>query len=166
MENVYEELAQRNKWEYNLQDGRPYFLKDGKYAVPDENTTIEDKELLANILSEGSDEMAKLILDCWDNNIGISGPCSGIEEFHNEHPFALHFTFIAPKKLIKPLYDSIRTVFPDFDYMYREQNNEVRYDINYMLEGKILTKEQSNEIFSVIREQLEAQLNNNKTKQL
>lgn len=59
MEEIYSQLANRNGWSYSLIDGRPYFIKDGKYTVPDETTTEEDKEILANILSEGSKEMAR-----------------------------------------------------------------------------------------------------------
>ena len=42
MEEIYKQLAQRNGWDYSLSDGRPYFMKNGKYATPDETTTEED----------------------------------------------------------------------------------------------------------------------------
>ena len=62
MEEVYKKLAERNGWRFAMQDDRPYFMKDGNYATPDETTSEEDKELLATIISEGSDEMKQLIL--------------------------------------------------------------------------------------------------------
>ncbi len=164
MEEVYIQLAERNGWSYSSIDGKPYFMKDGKYAIPDETTTEEDKKLLASIISEGSSEMAQLIELCWDNGIIISGPCSGIREFHDDPPFALHFSFKASKDIIDPLYSKLQDEFPTFDHMYRETNDLVRYDIDYFLEGKELTTEESDEIFSVIKDQLQLQLNNSKNK--
>ena len=158
MEETFKKLAERNGWNYSLTDGRPYFTKNGTYAIPDENTSDEDKELLANIISEGSSEMAQLIRLCWDNGIIISGPCSGIKEFHNKQPFSLHFSFKAPKELIDSLYESMKEVFPSFEHMYRENCGLIRYDIDYFLGGKELSMEESNEIFAIIRAQLQAQL--------
>ena len=54
MEEEYKALAERNNWNYVVEDGRPYFMKkDGGYAIPDENTTEEDKEMLAEAIAEG-----------------------------------------------------------------------------------------------------------------
>ena len=164
MEELYIELARRNGWSYSVSDGRPYFMKDGKYAIPDETTTEEDKELLANIISEGSLEMAQLILLCWNNGIVISGPCSGIREFHNKPPFSLHFSFKASKDLIDPLFANMQETFPSFNHMYREDNGLIRYDIDYPLMGKELTVNESDEIFSIIRGQLQMKLDNIKSK--
>ena len=162
MEEIYLQLAKRNGWSYSVVDGRPYFMKNGEYAIPDETTTEEDKELLSSIISEGSSEMAQLILLCWNNEITISGPCSGIREFHNKQPFSLHFSFKASKDLIDPLFENMRELFPRFNHMYREDNGFVRYDIDYPLEGKELTVSESNEIFSIIKEQLQIELDNSK----
>ena len=158
MEEIYKQLAQRNGWDYSLSDGRPYFMKNGKYATPDETTTEEDKELLANIISEGSIEMAQLIILCWNNGIIISGPCSGIREYHDKQPFSLHFSFKAEKDFIDPLYASLRNTFPTFNHLYREDHDLIRYDIDYPLEGKELTTAESDQIFSVIKAQVQIEL--------
>ena len=159
MEEVYEQLAKRNGWSYSFEGNRPYFMKkEGGYAVPDETTSEEDKQLLAAIISEGSSEMAQLILLCWDNGIIISGPCSGIREYHDEPPFSLHFAFIASKDFIDPLYNSLKDTFPTFDHMYRDKHNLIRYDISYVLKDKELSKEDSDKIFSIMREQVQSQL--------
>ena len=160
MNEVYKELADRNGWSYSDSDGRPYFMKDGNYAIPDETTSDEDKEILANIISEGSSEMAQLILLCWDNGIIISGPCSGIREFHKDPPHSLHFSFKASKDLIDPIYADIQETFPTFDHLYRQDNGLIRYDIDYPLKGKELTVTESNEIFSVIKGQVQVELDN------
>ena len=164
MEELYLQLANRNGWSYSVSDGRPYFMKNGKYAIPDETTTEEDKELLANVISEGSSEMAQLILLCWNNGIIISGPCSGIRECHDKPPFSLHFSFKASKDLIDPLFANVRETFPTFKHMYREDKGLIRYDIDYFLEGKELTVTDSDEIFSAIKNQLQLTLDNSKTK--
>ena len=164
MEELYLQLAKRNGWNYSLSNNRPYFMKNGNYAVPDETTTEEDKELLANIISEGSSEMAQLILLCWNNGIIISGPCSGIREFHDNPPFYLHFSFKASKDLIDPLFANIREIFPSFNHMYRENNGLVRYDIDYPLKGTELSTIEADRVFSVIKDQLKIVLDNYKTK--
>lgn len=167
MENIeaYKQLAERNGWSYSLSDNRPYFMKDGKYAIPDETTSKEDKELLATIISEGSKEMAQLILLCWDNGITISGPCSGIRDFHVEKTFSLHFSFESSKDIIDPIYKDLQEVFPTFNHMYRQKdNNIVRYDIDYILGEKELTTDESDKIFSTIKEQLEIELKNKSSK--
>ena len=172
MEELYLKLAERNGWSYSLNHGRPYFMKNGDYAIPDETTTEEDKELLANIISEGSSEMAQLILICWDNGIVISGPCSGIREFHNEPPFYLHFSFKAKKEFIDSLYNNLKNIFPEFNHGTDEYSNRingiynglVRYDISYILHGKELTTEESDAIFSIIKGQLQTELDNSKSK--
>jgi hypothetical protein len=155
MEEIYKALALRNGWTYVIQDERPYFMKNGNYATPDETTSDEDKELLATIMSEGSDEMKNLIIICWNNGIKISGPCSGIKEFHNKQPFALHFSMIGSKDLINQLYSRIEELFPDFSLRKSEKNNELRFDINYFLNGKELMKTESDLIFREIRKVLE-----------
>lgn len=159
---TYKQLAERNNWDLSISDNRPYFMKNGKYAVPDEQTSEEDKQLLANIIAEGSIEMANLILNCWKNNIEISGPCSGIREFHNKQPFSLHFSFAGPAEVIKPLHDSIKAIFPNFSHLLREKNNQVRYDINYFLDNKELTADEADQIFSVFNEQLNQVLESKK----
>ena len=163
MEEEYKKLAERNGWTYSVSDNRPYFMKNGNYAVPGENTYQEDKEFLASIISEGSIEMARLIVTCWNNNIGVKGPCSGIEEYHDKHPFALHFTFVAGKDVIEPLVQNIQSLFPNFNYLCREQGDKIRFDINYVLENKTLTVEESDAIFRIFREQLELIIGNNKS---
>ena len=157
MENLYKNLAERNGWIFSMDDNnRPYFMDpNGGYAVPNETTTTEDKYILARIISEGSMEMEKLILLCWENKIGISGPCSGIKEYHVNPPFSVHFSFTAGKDIIEPLLKALQELLPDFDHLPREKDGLLRYDLSYFLDGKVLTKEQSNEIFKVIREQLE-----------
>lgn len=155
MEEFFLQLSERNDWSYSVVDGRPYFMKNGKYAVPDEKTSEEDKEMLAKIISEGSEEMAQLILLCWNNGITISGPCSGIKEFHNNPPHSLHFSFNGEKELIEPLHQRLSTLFPNFTHLCRNQNDTLRYDIDYPLNGMGLTTEQSNQIFSIIKEEFE-----------
>ena len=51
---LYKALAERNGWNFSMSNNRPYFMKNGNYAIPDENTSEEDKELLASIIAEGS----------------------------------------------------------------------------------------------------------------
>ena len=158
---LFQQLADRNGWRFVMEEGRPYFMKmEGGYAVPDEKTSEEDKELLANIIAEGSIEMQNLILNCWRNNINISGPCSGIREFHENLPFALHFSFKAQKDIIEPLYNSLQTELSALNHMYREENDLIRYDITYPLNGNGLSTQQSNEIFSIIKNQLQTVLDN------
>ena len=164
MDDIYKSLAERNNWSYTTDDGRPYFMKDGKYAVPDEKTSEEDKKLLANIISEGSSEMEELILLCWDNGITISGPCSGIREFHSNPPYMLHFSFTGRKDLIGSLYQRLLIVFPNFNHLYRENDDNMRYDINYPLNGIELTTEQSNQIFSTIKEELKLEIEKSQIK--
>ena len=135
-------------------------MKDGKYAIPDETTSQEDKELLASIISEGSQEMSQLIQLCWNNGIIISGPCSGIKEFHKNPPVALHFGFIAQASIIDPLYNSLQTALPNINHLYRAENDLVRYDITYMLNNNKLSAQQSNEIFFIIKNQLQMELDN------
>jgi hypothetical protein len=159
---TYKQLAERNNWELSISDNRPYFMKNGRYAVPDDQTSEEDKELLANIIAEGSIEMANLILNCWKNNIEISGPCSGIREFHDKQPFSLHFSFLGPAEIIKPLADRIQAIFPNFSHLLREKDNKVRYDINYFLDNKELTADEADQIFSVFNEQLNQVLESKK----
>ena len=154
--NIYEELAQRNNWDYSILDNRPYFMKNGDYATPDENTSDNDKLLLAKIISEGSDEMVNLILKCWDNNIKISGPCSGIKEFHDNPPYRVHFAFISSENIIKPLYEDLKSLFPNCYHLYRDNNVEkIRYDFDYGFGNKELTKEEVDGIFKLINEHLD-----------
>lgn len=164
MNVAYKELADRNGWNYCELDNRPYFMKDGKYAAPDETTSDEDKELLANIISEGSKEMAQLIQICWDNEIGISGPCSGIREYHDEPPISLHFSFTGKKDIIQPLYHDLQSQYPEFKHLIREDNGSVKYDFDYVLNGKELSTEDSDMIFSVLKAQLQTELDNNEEK--
>ena len=159
---TYKQLAERNNWELSISDNRPYLMKNGKYAVPDEQTSEEDKELLANIIAEGSIEMANLILNCWKNNIEISGPCSGIREFHDKQPFSLHFSFNGPAEIIKPLANSIQAIFPNFSHLLREKNNQLRYDVDYFLDKKELTADEADQIFAVFNEQLNKVLTSKK----
>ncbi len=160
--NDYVELANRNGWDYSFDGERPYFMQNGQYAIPNENTTEEDKILLAQTIAEGSDEMVKLILKCWENGIKISGPCSGITEFHSKKPYALHFTFIGDSELISKIYEEILAVFPNFNHLYRNNpsNNQDRYDINYVLPENGLTKAESDLIFLTINNQLDMVLQN------
>lgn len=167
MDEVFRKLAERNGWSYSMSYNRPYFMKNGGYAIPDETTSEEDKELLANIISEGSTEMAQLIQLCWDNGIIISGPCSGIREFHDKPPVYLHFSFKTRKELIDPLYKNLQNIFPTFSHLYsedREDKNMVRYDISYSLDGKELSVTESDEIFSTIKNQLQFELESNRVK--
>ena len=163
MEEEYKALAERNNWNYVVEDGRPYFMKkDGGYAIPDENTTEEDKEMLAEAIAEGSSELAKLIITCWDNHIGISGPCSGILEYHpqDKPPVRTHFTIIASREIVEMLYNNMQMAFPDYEYLVRENSNgTVRFDIDYWLNGKVLTVEEADNIFLSIHEQLKIVLN-------
>lgn len=160
MEDTYKQLAERNGWNYSLVGNRPYFMKNGKYAVPDDTTSEEDKMLLAQIICEGSIEMAQLIILCWNNGITISGPCSGIKEFHQNQQIVLHFSFTASKELIEPLYQHLKEILPTFNHMCRQQEDSIRYDINYSLNGKELSKKESDQIFRTIRNQLSYELEN------
>lgn len=163
---MYEELAKRNNWQLSIQDNRPYFMKDGNYAIPDETTSLEDKILLAHIISEGSHKMAELILNCWENNIIISGPCSGIAKFHDKKPSYLHFSFKAKEDIIKPLYEDLRNIFPQFDHLFRQgSNGNIRYDIDYLLNGKELTEEEADNIFAIINDNLNLVLSNKVVKE-
>ncbi len=163
----YRALAQRNGWDYSYgqEDNRPYFMKDGKYAVPDENTSVEDKRLLANAISEGSREMARLILTCWNNGIKIVGPCSGIRSEHKKQPTCLHFGFIGNSELVSKIYETIANTFPSYSHLYRElSSEESRYDLNYYLNGKELTKDEADTIFEVINLKLPIILENMESK--
>lgn len=154
---LYEELAKRNNWSFsiNSDDNRPYFMKDGKYAIPDEYTSDEDKQLLAAIIAEGSEELAKLIITCWNNNLIVAGPCSGIIEFHDKEPFALHFGVSGKKEIITALYDELMIFLPDLAHRIRDVEDGTRYDLNYFLKGKEISKEEANQIFKAINISLE-----------
>ena len=158
-------LAERNKWDFSNSD-RPYFMKDGNYAIPDETTSQEDKELLADIISEGSEELAKAMLISWDNGLIPAGPCSGIREYHNEVPRALHFGVKGPSDIILPLSEKLTNDLPEYHHLCREAGDMLRYDLDYFLNGKELTKEESNAIFKKVVESLNETLgiqNENKT---
>ena len=164
-EESYRALANRNGWTYSVVEDRPYFMKNGNYATPDEQTPQEDREMLAYIISEGSEEMQKLILNCWANGLKISGPCSAIREYHDKQPIALHFAFIGNTDLVNSICENIKTIFPSFEHLCRNKNNgETRYDIDYALNGKELTNDESNAIFKIFNEQFQAALDNEKSK--
>lgn len=156
MEKIYQALAERNGWNYCDIDGRPYFMKDGRYATPDEHTSEEDKELLSTIISEGSMEMKTLIEMCWNHNIKIGGPCSGIKEFHMKNPVCLHFAMIGNQKVLLPLYKRIDDDYPGFDVDYRREETGDRLDIAFSLKDKELTTKQSDVLFELIRKELES----------
>lgn len=161
MEEQYKALAERNGWDYSFDGERPYFMKAGRYAVPDDNTSEEDKELLANVISEGSIELERLILLCWDNGIAISGPCSGIDKYHSKQPVHLHFSCTASKELIDSLTQNLQAIFPNFGLMLRDMNGQTRLDIRFTTQNGI-TQEQSDAIFSVIRDNLEYEISKQK----
>ena len=154
-------LAERNNWDFSMdtENNRPYFMKNGDYVTPDETTSKEDKELLAGIISEGSDELKKAILICWDNNLKIAGPCSGIKEEHKNKPHSAHFGVVGPEDMIMPLCENLKVKLPDYNHMYRENMDKTaRYDFSYFLNGKDLSKEESEVIFKVIVSSLEETL--------
>lgn len=163
---IYEELAKRNGWDFSMSNGLPYFMENGRYAIPDGHTTNEDKELLATIISEGSDELKKIILMCWDNGIKISGPCSGIKEFHAKDPYYLHMGLIANNEIVFPLYESLKNIFPDMVHLCRDQyevnhgpdlikiEGVSRYDFSLPLKNRTLSKEEAEEVFRIIKDEL------------
>ena len=71
---------------------------------------------------------------------------------------SLHFSFNGRKELIESLYQRLLIKFQNFINLCREQNGTIRYDIDYPLKGVELTQEQSNQIFSIIREELELEI--------
>lgn len=161
---IYKSLAERNNWKFSMEDdNRPYFMKDDKYAMPDEFTSEDDKLLLATIISEGSDEMVRLILNCWENGIEIAGPCSGISEFHERQPIRIHFGIITTKEIIIPLYEELERIMPDYYHLVRIENGKFRYDFNHVLREE-LSQEESNQIFRIINDNLNniLKLQNNK----
>ncbi len=183
---MYEELALRNGWRFSIDNNRPYFMGDDGYAVPTESTTLEDKRMLAEAIAEGSDEMVELILLCWENGINIAGPCSGIREAHDENnpPYYLHFTFIAKKEVLEPLYAAIEEAFPlgdgekfpYFSCLLREKSSLendglFRLDFSYSL-GPVghvenyLNKEQADAIFAELKKRLESVLEEIRNKNL
>ncbi len=154
---TYEALARRNGWDFSLESEsqRPYFMKNGKYAVPTSETSKEDKELLAEIISEGSDELKRIALMCWDKCIAITGPCSGIREYHDKPPMSLHVGFIGPREAMVELHQKVQELLPQLGGLLREtKDGQIRYDIDYFLDGKELTKEQSDAIFKIIADLL------------
>lgn len=163
----YKQLAERNGWTFILDEvsHRPYFMKDGDYAVPDELTTEEDKDLLATIIAEGSEQLKRIILMCWKNNIQVTGPCSGIREAHDYPPFSLHLGIVAPSEITTPLHSKLYERFPEFNYLSRAKGEKVRYDIHYFLSNIELTKEQSEQIFEHIANELEKVIEEAKNKQ-
>lgn len=155
-EEKYKELAERNGWSYSGGDGRPYFMrKSGGYAMPDDSTTYADKELLASIISEGSDEMKKLVLKCWENKIEIGGPCSGIKAFHSDDRmmWRTHFAFIGPQEIMYALYVQYKN---DFNVHYSEKRLDV--DKNF---DRAITKEESDAIFRKMNELFDKVFSNN-----
>lgn len=149
----YQNLANRNGWSFSMVDNRPYFMKNGDYAIPDETTSQKDKELLAEIISEGSSEMKKTILMCWANHIVISGPCSGITDYHQgKENIMLHFSFAGDKERIENLKRELMIPLPDLGHRISERNGLTRYDITYPTEG--LAPEEANGIFEMINEAL------------
>ena len=58
------------------------------------------------------------------------------------------------------LYNNMQMAFPDYEYLVRENSNgTVRFDIDYWLNGKVLTVEEADNIFLSIHEQLKIVLN-------
>lgn len=163
---IYRDLASRNGWDFSMVDDRPYFMKNGDYASPNEDTSLEDKRLLANIISEGSSELEKLILLSWNNGLTVTGPCSGIREYHDKPPIALHFGVKGPMEIVFPLYQSLLKDLPDYSHLCRDQDDITRYDFNYFLNGKTLSKEESEKIFKKINEEINEVLGKEKTKKL
>ena len=102
--------------------------------------------------------MAQLIQICWDNRIIISHPCSEIKEYHDKPPFEPHFSITTSKDIITSLYKKLQVIFPTFRHMCREKGNLIRYDISYPLNSNELSTHESNEIFSVINNQLQIEL--------
>ena len=159
---LYKALADRNGWDFSISDNRPYFMKNGNYAIPNENTSLEDKELLASIIAECSNKLKDIILKCWNNNIIVSGPCSGIKEFHESNPISLHIGIMGPEEIIYYMQQTMQSIFPEFNHMVRESKGLIRYDMSYFLQGKELTTEQSDTIFGTFDEQLNILLNEQK----
>ncbi len=128
-------------------------MKDGNYAVPDEKTTEEDKELLADIISEGSSEMKILILKCWKNNLKIAGPCSGIKEYHpNASMHRVHFGFVGPQEIMSALNEQFKDYF---NVLLREKKLDVDKVLN-----EAITKEESDIIFRKMNELFDEALSN------
>ena len=127
--NDYEELAKRNGWDFYF-DERPYFLKDGKYATPDETTSLEDKEMLAKIIAEGSTELESIILLSWENALKVGGPCSGIREAHKNTPIYLHCAIIGDSERLNYLYEMIYPLYPDFVRLTPGNGGEIRFDFH------------------------------------
>lgn len=162
MEEIYKKLAERNGWSYSVSDGRPYFMKNGDYAIPDESTSEEDKDLLATIISEGSMEMKTLVLTCWNNNIKIGGPCSGILEFHKKNPVCLHFAMMAQQDIILPLSERLKKDYPGYNVLYRKGEERDRVDVNYSMGDRAITTIYADYIFKSIRKELEGVLQEQK----
>ena len=167
-EEIYKALAERNGWDFSMNNNRPYFMKDGKYATPSENTSDDDKALLANIISEGSENLRDIILTCWKNGISISGPCSGIRSEHKEPPFALHFGITATKDITEQLYQGLQEELPNCNHSLRgKEATTPRYDLSLFLSSNEieLTKDQSEEIFAVVLSRLNNVLEAKKEKE-
>ena len=61
MNEVFRELAERNGWSYSISENRPYFMKNGNYAIPDETTSEEDKEQALKFLKDNNMETTMLV---------------------------------------------------------------------------------------------------------
>ena len=132
-------LAERNGWSFSNSD-RPYFMKDGDYAIPDETTSKEDKELLAEIISEGSEELAKAMIISWDNGLKPAGPCSGIKEYHKGDRVMIHFGVTGPSDVILPLSEKLSKELPEYSHLCREVGEMLRYDFDHHIKNNDLTK--------------------------
>ena len=152
---IYKNLAERNNWDFSIgEDNKPYFMKDDNLAIPDEFTSEDDKLLLASIISEGSEELLKLILNCWENNIEISGPCSGIKEFHTKEPVIMQFGISSTPDTVLSLYEELARIMPDSYHLVKIEDGKIKYVFNHLLRENTLTKDESNQVFKIINDTL------------
>ena len=164
---IYKNLAERNNWDFSIgEDTKPYFMKDDNLAIPDEFTSEDDKLLLASIISEGSEELLKLILNCWENNIEISGPCSGIKEFHTKEPVIMQFGISSTPDIVLSLYEELAQIMPDSYHLVKIEDGKIKYNFNHLLRENILTEDESNQVFRIIDDRLNYILRMQKNKQL
>ena len=152
---IYKNLAERNNWDFSIgEDNKPYFMKDNNLSIPDEFTSEDDKLLLASIISEGSEELLKLILNCWENNIEIAGPCSGIKEFHAKEPVIMRFGISSTPETVLSLYEELARIMPDSYHLVKIEDGKIKYVFNHLLRENTLTKDESNQVFKIINDTL------------
>ena len=71
-------------------------------------------------------DLLKLILNCWENNIEIAGPCSGIKEFHTKEPVIMRFGISSTPDTVLSLYEELARIMPDSYHLVKIEDGKIK----------------------------------------